>query len=149
MIRKLNLGCGLDLRKGWINHDRTKHHKHVHKVHDLNMLPWPWGASTVDQIDAISVFEHLKIDLITTLNECWRILRPEGVLRIKYPLFTSPFIHNDPTHRWFWSDKVVDFVDPSTEYGKKAIYYTKFKWEIRSRKISERNCWIAMRPIGK
>ena len=68
MTQKLNLGCGLDLRDGWINHDRVKHNKHVHKAHDLNVLPWPWGASTIDQIDAMSVFEHLEIDLITTLN---------------------------------------------------------------------------------
>jgi len=144
----LNLGCGLDIREGWINHDKVKHNKHI-SAHNLNITPWPWGESTIDRIDAISVFEHLEIDLITALNECWRIIVPKGILHIKYPLFTSPFVHNDPTHRWFWSEYVVDFVDPTTKYGKQAPYYTPYKWQIAHKNTSDRNCWVNLIPRGK
>ena len=144
----LNLGCGLDVREGWINHDRIQHSKHIHP-HDLNITPWPWGKNTITKIDAISVFEHLEIDLISVLNECWKILAPRGTLNIKYPLFTSPFIHDDPTHRWYWSELVTDFVDPTTKYGKQAPYYTPFKWSIMERHCNARNCWVSMTPLGK
>ena len=29
MSVNLNLGCGLDIRDGWINHDIIKHAKHI------------------------------------------------------------------------------------------------------------------------
>ena len=147
MPNHLNLGCGLDIREGWINHDIIKHHKHVNKVWDLNNTPWPWGKNTIDVIDAISVFEHLELTLIQTLNECHRILKPNSYLHIKYPLYKSCFIHEDPTHRWFWGEHVTDFVDPTTKYGKGAPYYTVLKWKILDRKTSERNCWVRMAPI--
>jgi len=144
----LNLGCGADIRKDWINHDKVRHTKHIH-AHDLNIIPWPWDANSASRIDAISVFEHLEIDLITSLNECWRILEHGGTLHIKYPLYNSPFIHDDPTHRWHWSEAVTDFVVPSTKYGKSCIFYTPFKWRILERHCSARNCWVAMIPEGK
>ena len=146
MPNYLNLGCGLDIRDKWINHDLIKHNKHI-KVWNLNETPWPWGKNTIDRIDAISVFEHLELTLIETLNECWRILKPTKELHIKYPLFKSCFIHEDPTHRWFWGEHVCDFVDPTTKYGKGAPYYTPFKWTIISRRMSERNCWVNLTPI--
>jgi len=148
MSVNLNLGCGLDIREGWINHDIIKHSKHI-TAWDLNDTPWPWGTSTIDVIDAISVFEHLKLTFIETLNECWRILKPTGAIHIKYPLNTSPFIREDPTHRWFWGIYVTDFVDPRTKYGKDVPFYTPFKWHILDRKTSDRNCWVNLVPIGK
>ena len=148
MPNHLNLGCGNDIRKGWINHDLLRHTKHI-KPWDLNNTPWPWKDNTMTVIDAISVFEHLKLTLIETLNECWRILTPNGLLHIKYPLDKSCFIREDPTHRWFWGEFVTDFVDPTTKYGKGALYYTPFKWKIIDRKSSARNCWVRMQPIGK
>ena len=148
MSVNLNLGCGLDIREGWINHDISKHNKHI-SVWDLNVTPWPWGDNTIDVIDAISVFEHLKLTLIETMNECWRILKPTGFIHIKYPLNISVFIREDPTHRWFWGEFVTDFLDPRTKYGKGAPYYTPYKWNIINRKISARNCWVHLKPIGK
>ena len=144
----LNLGCGTDIREGWVNHDKVRHTKHIH-AHDLNIIPWPWAASSASRIDAISVLEHLEIDLITALNECWRIIEHGGTLHIKYPLHTSPFIHDDPTHRWHWSELVTDFVVPSTKYGTSCMFYTPFKWKIVDRHSSTRNCWVSMIPVGK
>lgn len=147
----LNLGCGNRLIKGAVNHDLYKHRDEVDVTWDLNKTPWPWADNEFDAISAVSVFEHLKIDLITTLNECWRILKPEGKLNLKFPLHTSPTIHDDPTHRWAWSLKVLDFVVPTTRYGKHYPYYTDKKWKIIVRKLDKRrrNCYAALQPIGK
>jgi len=147
----LNLGCGLDIRDGWVNHDISQHDKRIAVVHNLNVRPWPWKPSTFDRVDAISVFEHLEIDLIKVMDECWRILKGSGALHIKYPLLTSPFVRDDPTHRWFWSEKVLDFVIAGTKYEQGCPYYTKYKWNLMQRTVGpkNRNCWAQLSPRGK
>ena len=145
----LNIGAGNRIRKPpWCNHDLHKHRPEIDFVWDLNKTPWPWSANGVAQIDATSVFEHLTITLIEALDECWRILAPNGALHLKFPVHTGPFTHDDPTHRWFWSEKVVDYVDVTTKYGAEHPYYTKRKWTIRSKSTEGgRNCWVHMVPV--
>lgn len=149
MKTKLNLGCGKNIRDPdvWINHDINHHDNAIMAVHDLNITPWPWEDNSFEEIAALSVFEHLRLTLIESLNECWRIICPQGVLALKYPLFTSPHIHDDPTHIWFWSDKVLEFVDPDYAYGKKCDYYTEFKWRILERYTDseQKKCWATLR----
>ena len=148
-MRRLNLGCGNKLQEGAINHDLHKHRPEVDVTCDLNKTPWPWKDNEFDEISSVSVFEHLEIDLITTLNECWRILKPGGKLSLKFPLYTSPTIRDDPTHRWHWSLAVLDFVLPKTKYGKVYNYYTPRKWKAHVRKTDKhrRNCYAVLEPI--
>lgn len=145
----LNLGCGNKLIKGALNHDIRRHRRDIKSVWDLNKTPWPWKANQFDHVHAVSVFEHLEINLIQTLDECWRILKPGGQLHLKFPLRTSPTIHDDPTHRWFWSMRVLDFVIPKTRYGKHYPYYTTRKWKllVRKRDRHKRNCYALLTPI--
>ena len=131
MPNYLNLGCGLDIRKDWINHDIIKHNKHIH-VWNLNNTPWPWGTSTIDRIDAISVFEHLELTLIETLNQCWRILKPGGGLYMKLPAWDSHVSYQDPTHRWFYDPRVFEYFDPATPLGREYWFYTELKWKLKS-----------------
>jgi predicted SAM-dependent methyltransferase len=145
---RINLGCGNRLRgKGWIEHDLYRHRPEVAVTHDLNVRPWPWADNSACEIDATSLFEHLTLTLIESLDECWRILAPNGILHLKYPLHTGPFTHDDPTHRWFWSEKAVDYVDVRTKYGQEHPYYTKRKWTIKGRNTSARNFWAQMTPV--
>jgi len=143
----LNLGCGNRIVEGAVNHDRMRHRPEVDVTHDLNVTPWPFADNSADEIQLISVAEHLEIMLIDTLNECWRILRPGGRLIIKYPLAGSQTIHDDPTHRWFWSDKALDFFDPAKKYGQTTGFYTDRKWAILQRSIiKERNLKAVLSP---
>ena len=144
---KLNLGCGDNIKPGWLNHDLTLHSKGIDCIHDLDVLPWPWADNSMAVINSISVFEHLKLDLIQILNECWRILKPRGILYVKYPVFTSPRIHDDPTHRWQWSQYSFDFVDQTTNYGNEYWFYTPNKWTILKKEVDRCNCKISLRPI--
>lgn len=148
-VTRLNLGCGDDARLGWINHDRWGHSPDVDVVHDLNELPWPWRDDSVDKIAAVSVLEHLRIDLVEAMDEMWRILKPDGLMKAKHPVVTSPFINDDPTHRWRWTEKVWTFFDPTTKYGQEHGYYTGRKWRIVALKVGpkKRNCWVTMEPI--
>ncbi len=145
-MARLNLGAGADIRQGWINHDLVKR-PGIDIAWDLNKVPWPWPDNAFEIVLALSVLEHLQLNLIQSLDECWRIIQPGGVLSIKFPLHTSPFIHHDPTHRWYWSELAVDFVDPTAEYGQRYGYYTDRKWQIVERHMSERNCWASLKPV--
>jgi SAM-dependent methyltransferase len=143
----LNLGAGNRIVPNATNHDLTRHRPEITATHDLNDTPWPWDDESFDEIQAISVFEHLAITLVEAMDECWRILKPEGQVIVKYPLWNTPTAHDDPTHRWYWSKKVLEVFDPDTKYGQDHPYYTDRKWEIMDiGVIKDRNVKARMRP---
>lgn len=127
---KLNLGTGNDVIADAVNHDRVKHRPEIQVVHDLDVLPWPWADQSFDLIVARSVFEHLKLTLVESLDECWRILKPGGHLFVKVPHWQSDVAYRDPTHRWQFSVHSFDVFDPETEYGRDYGFYTERKWRI-------------------
>ena len=126
----LNLGAGNKLIKGAVQHDRVKHRPEIDVVWDLDILPWPWPDNSFDTIVACSVLEHLRINLIESVNECWRILRPGGVLHVKLPYWNSSASYCDPTHYWHFDLRTCDLFDPDTKYGHDYQFYPIQKWEI-------------------
>ena len=126
----LNLGAGRRPIKGAVNHDIVKHSPHIDVAHDLNVLPWPWTDNSFDRIVARAVFEHLDIDLVASLDECWRILRPGGYVYLKLPHWNSDMAHADPTHRWYFSVKSFDQFDPERRRGREYGFYTDRHWKI-------------------
>jgi ubiquinone/menaquinone biosynthesis C-methylase UbiE len=137
-MKILNLGAGNHIHDKAINHDRLKHRPEIDVVHDLNVLPWPWKDNSFAQVCASSVFEHLDIDLLTTLNEVWRILRPGGTLRVKVPHWQHDNAYADPTHRRPYSLRSFDAVVPTTKLGQEDMFYTPRKWEyLKPPKLNE------------
>ena len=126
----LNLGCGNAPEDGFINHDVVKHAPHVDVVWDLDQLPWPWPDGCASRIIAKAVFEHLRLSLIESVNECWRIMQPGGFLFIKLPMWNHVVSHQDPTHRWKFSERVFEYFDPGTPLGAQYGFYTPYKWRI-------------------
>jgi len=137
-MKILNLGCGHKritpgAGEEIVNHDRTRHHRWINAVWDLNVRPWPWEDKSFDTVLALSVFEHLEIDLVQALDECWRILKPGGTLNAKVPHWQHDNAYADPTHRWRYSLRSFDVVIPGTRLGKMLGFYTARKWEIVNR----------------
>jgi len=130
---KLNLGAGGRPIKGFVNHDRRKHSAEIDIVWDLNELPWPWGDTEFDEIHAMSVLEHLDIDLVQSIDECWRILAEGGTLRIRVPYWRHELCWSDPTHRRGYTMDTFDFFDPNTKAGRECVFYTDRKWEVLER----------------
>lgn len=126
----LNLGAGNRPIAGAINVDRTRHREEINCVHDLNVLPWPWEDEAFDLIVARAVFEHLRHDLIVSMDEAWRLLRPTGRIYVKLPYWNSEISHLDPTHYWKYALRTMEWFDPRTEYGKAYGFYTARKWRI-------------------
>lgn len=80
---KLNLGCGRDIKEGYINLDFYKN-EGVNVICDLNDGHLPFENNYFDEIQANHVFEHLpKWENI--LIECYRVLKPNGIITIRVP----------------------------------------------------------------
>ncbi len=130
MASKLNLGAGNDLVADAINHDRVKHRPEIDVAHDLNRLPWPWDDRSFDLIMAKAVLEHLRLTLVESMDECWRILRPHGLLYMKLPYWQHERTYDDPTHYWRFTLRSCNVFDPDTVEGQKYGFYTTRKWKI-------------------
>jgi predicted SAM-dependent methyltransferase len=82
--RKLHLGCGPNVLEGWINTDI------ILSLNDIFYLdirkPFPIGDSQIDYVFSEHVIEHLSlVEGMRMLDECCRILRPGGKIRIATP----------------------------------------------------------------
>ena len=130
-MKKLNLGCGRDIRQGWINLD-IKELPGVDVAHNVEDLPLPFDDQSFDEILARDILEH--IDYIPVLKELHRILKGGGQLAIQVPHFTSVDNFIDPTHRCQFSIQTFDFF---VAYMNDARdYYFDFAFQnIVSRKI--------------
>ena len=83
-MKLLNLGCGKHYHDEWINIDYTKTGENVFPCNLLNGIPFK-----DDEIDVIynsHLFEHFnKHNGINFIKECYRELKPNGILRIVVP----------------------------------------------------------------
>jgi len=79
---KLNLGCGNKIKEGFIGIDKIDFG--FNKVVDLEKDKLPFEDNSVDYILANHFIEHLK-DVKNCLNECWRVLKPDGIIEIIVP----------------------------------------------------------------
>jgi len=135
MTRILNLGCGnkpLAAGPGEVvrNHDLRRHRPEVDIAWDLDERPWPWEDESFDLVVAAAVLEHLKLNLVESLDECWRILASGGQLSLKLPQWNAESNYGDPTHRWFFCLQSLDIFDPDTARGRQYGFYTERKWRI-------------------
>jgi SAM-dependent methyltransferase len=93
---RVNLGCGTDIRPGWVNLDSAAL-PGVDVVHAIGDGPLPFDDASVDEVLAKDVLEH--VELIPTMQELHRVLRPGGRLHVIGPHFTAAAVWVDPTHR--------------------------------------------------
>ena len=105
-MKKLNLGCGTDIRKGWINLDIAKI-PGVDIVYDINKLPIPFKNEVFDYILCNDVLEH--VEYVPLMKELHRILKEYGIIEIKVPHFSSRNNFVDPTHKKFFSFQTFEF----------------------------------------
>ncbi len=80
---RLNLGCGSDIRPGYVNVD-FRQLPGVDRIVDLSVFPWPFEDESADEILMLDFLEHFPYSQTRRiLLECHRVLRdrrpPEGL----------------------------------------------------------------------
>lgn len=124
MSKKLNVGCGWDIKEGWVNLDRHAL-PGVDVVHDIESLPLPFADEEFDYVYCRDVLEHCEY--IPVLRDLHRILKKGGRIFVKVPHFTARNSFVDPTHRRFFSFKTFSFFVKGNSHGRD--YYFDFHFE--------------------
>lgn len=107
---RLNLGCGQDVRKGYVNVDIGDFNQEVY--HDLNSYPYPFKDNSFSYVLMNHCIEHLD-DTVKTMKELKRICKKGAIINLWIPYFSSPNMWGDPTHKrcfnWFTFERFDDF----------------------------------------
>ena len=124
-----------DAGAGWVNVDRISQ-PGVDFVADSFLYPWPWKDSSVDEIWASHIVEHIPHDaklldgadanLLQLLEfahdgfyawfyEAWRILKPDGLLHIVCPYAFSVTGVSDPQHTRYITAQTFSYLQPQRD----------------------------------
>ncbi len=123
----LDIGCGVKKFPGATGIDRLSNTA-ADIVWDLDKFPWPVESESFDQARLIHVIEHVG-DVMGTMAEVHRILKPGGRVIIETPHYTDFSSWCDPTHRWHLNSfSFRYFGDDDAGFG----YYTG----VRFREVS-------------
>jgi len=103
---KLNIACGEKQKEAgtppledcWVNVDISPDCK-PHLVLDVLKFPWPWKSNSIEEIYCSHFLEHIGEEMIPFMEECYRVLEPEGKAHFECPYYTSVRAWQDPTHR--------------------------------------------------
>jgi len=130
--KRLNLGCGTDIRKGWVNLDSAPL-AGVDTVWDIQKLPLPFKDGAFDEILCQDILEH--VEYVEILKDIHRIMEKGAKIIIRVPHFTANTNYIDPTHKKMFSVSTFKFfID---EMNSKRKYYFDFTFSrIESRRIT-------------
>jgi hypothetical protein len=112
-------------------------------------LNWPWDTSTVDEIVAYDIVEHLT-DRINTMNNMHRVLKPGSRVTIETPNASKGAgFFQDPTHVSPWCMNSFQYF----EAGSFAVQRLAWSYGIFARfkilSLTERICPDAFEDVWK
>jgi len=106
-VIKLDLACGKNKKFGFTGVDISSE-AGADIVLDLLKFPWGWDDNEVEEIHCSHFIEHIGTEMyegqdlfFRFFDECWRILRPGGIMSVVCPNARSNRAFQDPTHRRF------------------------------------------------
>jgi predicted SAM-dependent methyltransferase len=98
-MSKLNLGCGYKHEEGWINVDSDET-CNPDLCFDLTKPNWPVETSTITEVMAKHVLEHLEgtEGYLTFWKELYRVCADGAMVNIEVPHWEHETFYHDPTH---------------------------------------------------
>lgn len=123
-MKKLNVGCGRDIKKGWINldfHDKNG----ADVVFDLNKIykgkKLPFKENFFDYVYCSHVLEDF-FNPLPIMDELFRVCKKDGKVEIRVPFETGTWLKIDHK-RGFSVFSFLDYFD--RKIGNKAAYGDK------------------------
>lgn len=105
-------------------------------IHDLDVLPYPFGDDQFDEIHAYEVLEHCGRQgdwrfFFGQFSELWRIMKPGGWLCATCPSTTSRWAWGDPGHTRVIQPESLVFLSQSNyrdQVGRTAMTDYRHVW---------------------
>ena len=140
----INLGCGLKRLEsnGQVINIDSSEDSEADIIYDLNK-GIPMRDNSIDEIHAYHLLEHIK-EIITLMNECYRVLRKGGRMYIKVPQGDCAFA--DPTHVRFFNELSFRYY---CEYGFQEIYGIKCKFKMIDQEVAKQDLKPYVLPVWK
>ncbi len=127
-MKVLDLGCSVNQINDAIGVDIDPAN-HPDLVFDLNKFPYPLRDSSVDQVYAKHILEHLG-DLYAIFREIHRILKNGGDFIIEVPHFSCRVAYSEPEHNRFFSyfmfDKLIKAI-PCEVVKREITFHKSFR----------------------
>jgi len=119
---KLNIGCGRDIRKGWVNIDISKE-VGADCVWDIRK-GIPLSDNTVDEIAINNVLCQIDKEFKDVMNELWRVCR--GSITLRVPNAEDICAFQDPEDCRRFTDQTFTYMQYGhrryEQYGKHYGY---------------------------
>lgn len=158
---KIHLGCGPELKPGWINMDlnpdpaglKNGSSDLIFINYDLRTGQLPFADCSCEIIYSSHFFEHLECAQGSALmRDCHRVLQPGGVFRIALPTFNELFrayLARDIKHLDLVDLKeVLPEVEPGTETIVDHINYGVYQHGEHKCIYDEEKICVILRHIG-
>jgi hypothetical protein len=111
---KLNLGCGDNPCRGYVNIDKVKL-VGVDLVWDLEKKQ-PFKNDSVSEIRAEHILEHIT-NYMGLLEEMYRISKPKAKIHILAPYYKYEGAYRDPTHVRFFTEHSFDYLQDGVRFS--------------------------------
>lgn len=102
--RRLHLGCGENIKSGWLNVDRQPTDGAIYM--DCAAEDWTSRIEphSIDYIFSEDFLEHVAPERrVHVINQCWQVLKPGGVMEHFVPNAGSMNDYGSPTHLSHWN----------------------------------------------
>lgn len=110
---------------------------------------WPWEDSTVDEVRAHDVFEHLP-NRVFTMNELHRVLKPGAKATIEVPsAVKGAGFAQDPTHVSAWCMNTFQYFQHGSFAHKRLAKAYGIKAAFRILSLTEREYRDVHEPVWK
>lgn len=141
----LDVGCGQTPQQGYVGMDKRKL-PGVDIVHDCERVPWPIESGSVNVVLMSHLIEHINPQKnIPVMDECYRVLSPDGLLIMATPYAGSFRFWQDPTHCNGWNEATVHYFIKGS--GLYDIYKPK-PWKLEKMAFSiQGDLEVALRPV--
>lgn len=106
--RRVHLGCGDQVKPGWINIDRQASATSTTPVLLADCATDDWAdfiePHTIDYVFSEDFLEHLPPERkVAVINQCWQVLKPGGVMEHYVPNAGSQNDYGSPSHLSHWN----------------------------------------------
>lgn len=125
-IKVLDLGCGQNKIPGSVGIDFIQLPS-VDIVHDLNVFPYPIADSSFDKVFLRNIIEHVT-GIMKTMEEVHRISKPDALVEILTPHYSSYTSWTDPTHLWHLGSQSFDYfcLEQNMNYYSQARFHIEY-----------------------